>query len=114
MLVVASATEVDRYFNVLSVLYLSIVGAWIVPGTHKDALTLMEGVLLDNRNEYLYASVQAEGKGGVCAPSLYAEDSDAMKKSRLAAMKAFGQEFTRRACRLSPSPRGDRYETPGK
>src|SRR5437764_1394562 len=37
VLVVKGAAQIDRYSNPLAVLYLSIVGGFFVPATHRDA-----------------------------------------------------------------------------
>ncbi len=112
VLVLATVTDVDAYVNPLSVLYLTIVGMMVVPGSHREALTLVEGVLLDNRNEYLYTAVVAEGKGFTTGPLVGIEDADAIRDSRVAALRSFGEEFVKKASAVRPAPSYRRYETP--
>jgi len=63
VLVVNGATQLDRYSNAGSALYWTIIGLFIVPGTSADALFLGSATLWDVRNEYLYASAEAEAIG---------------------------------------------------
>lgn len=115
VLLLGSVSDVDRYINPLSLLNLTIAGMWIFPAHHRDALTILEGVLLDNRNEYLYVVAEGEGTASLLAPYAYIEDEDAVRKSRGRAFEAFGKEFVQkcRGLRLaSQSPLGPQYETP--
>lgn len=63
LLLINAITDTDKYANILSVLDLTIVGMLVVPGHHAEAVTIMEGLLIDNRNEFLYMSARGEGKG---------------------------------------------------
>jgi rhombotail lipoprotein len=100
LLVISFATGVDEYANIASVLNLTIVGMWIVPGHHRDALTIAEGAILDNRNEYLYAFARGEGKDGIVRPLVYADNSKVIVSSRLNALHAFGQDLIANASQL--------------
>ena len=95
------ATDLDEYVNPLSVLDVTIVGMWIAPGHHRDALTIVEGVMLDNRNEYLYAFARGEGTSSIVRPFAYADDSKAIGPSRMLALQAFGKDFVARASQLA-------------
>ena len=105
LLVVSLATATDEYANPSSILYVTIVGMWIVPGTHRDALTVAEGVLLDNRNEYLYAFARGEGETKIVRPVVYADSAAAVASSRLTALERFGRAFIEQARQLrAPAP----------
>jgi len=97
---------------VLSVLNLTLVGMVIVPGHHKEALTIIEGVVFDNRNEYVYLVASAEATSVATAPLALLDDRDASRKSRLGALHRFGDALAREAHRFRPGPPGPRYETP--
>lgn len=115
VVLVQTVTEVDSYVNPLSILDLTIAGMWIVPGHHREALTIVEGIVMDNRNECLYAAIVAEGKGSTLAPLMYADRDDAIRRSRVAAFRAFGKELVTRSRGLHGAafdPAGRRYETP--
>jgi hypothetical protein len=100
LLVVSFATGVDEYANLASVLNLTIVGMWVVPGHHRDALTIAEGAILDNRNEYLYAFARGEGQDRIIRPWVYADNWKVIVSSRLNALHAFGQDLIANASQL--------------
>lgn len=74
VLILNSISDVDRYNNPLGMAYITIVGAWLVPGTHSDALVIMSGSLWDVRNGYLYATARAEGEASEFGPAFLLED----------------------------------------
>jgi hypothetical protein len=100
LLMLSIATDLDEYVNPLSVLNITIVGMWLAPGHHRSALTIIEGVMLDNRNEYLYAFARGEGQSSIVRPLVYADAYKAIEPSRIAALKAFGEDFVARASQL--------------
>lgn len=115
VLVLRSTTEVDGYLNPLSVLDLTIVGMFLSPGHHRDALTIVEGMVIDNRNQYVYFAGSAEGTGTTMAPLAAIEEKDAIRDSRRAALKAFGELLLREGRRLARIPAaGPRYDSPGQ
>ena len=101
LLIVNLATATDEYVNPASVLYITIVGMWLVPASHRDALTVAEGVLLDNRNEYLYAFARGEGEKKSIRPAMYADTLAVVNASRVEALKSFGVAFLDQARQLS-------------
>jgi hypothetical protein len=100
LLMLSIATDLDEYVNPLSVLNVTIVGMWLAPGHHRSALTIIEGVMLDNRNEYLYVFARGEGESSIVRPLVYADAYKAIEPSRVAALEAFGKEFVARASQL--------------
>jgi hypothetical protein len=93
-------TAIDEYSNPFSLLNLTILGMWFAPGHHRDALTIADGVMIDNRNEYLYAFARGEGEAGIIRPYMYADSWKAVRPSRLLALRSFGQEFIKNASQL--------------
>jgi rhombotail lipoprotein len=114
VLIMRSVTDVDAYVNPLAVLDLTIVGLYLIPGHHKDALTITEGMVIDNRNQFLYFAGSAEGKGTTTGPIGVIEERDAVGESRRASMHAFGETLVLEARRARSYVPGPRYETPGK
>jgi hypothetical protein len=100
LLTINSATDVDEYTNPASVLDLTVVGMWVAPGHHRDALTIVEGVMIDNRNEYLYVYARGEGQENLVRPFVYADTWKAVRPSRLQALRSFGREFLNQASQL--------------
>lgn len=108
VLVVESASDVDRYNNVSALLYWTIVGAYLVPGTHADALVIVKGALWDVRNEYLYLTVSSEGEARKIGPAFVLENSESIRIARDEALAEFGKEVVRRLKTMrgtSPGPR---------
>lgn len=101
LLVVNLATATDEYVNPASALYLTIIGMWLVPASHRDALTVAEGVLIDNRNEYLYAFARGEGETKSVRPAMYTDTLGVVNASRVEALKSFGVAFLEQARQLS-------------
>lgn len=96
LLVVNSTAATDRDSNVLSLLYLTIAGFWVSPGTRCDALYMMDGVLVDVRNEYVYATVQSEGTDHVTRPLAILDEAVAVDGARAKAVEAFKPELLKR------------------
>lgn len=100
LLVVNLATATDEYVNPASALYITIIGLWLVPASHRDALTVAEGVLLDNRNEYLYAFARGEGESKSVRPAMYTDTPAVVRSSRVEALKKFGAALVEQARQL--------------
>lgn len=101
LLVLSTNTENESYVNVLSVFDLTIIGMWVVPGHHQDSHTIVEGTLIDNRNEYLYSFARAHGEEKKVRPFVFIERKMSDKSSRLKALKAFGEKMIKQ---LSENP----------
>ena len=96
LLVIHGAAQTDSYKNPAAVFNLTLVGGYVVPGSHRDSLFMMEGVLLDVDNGYVYTGVQAEGVGKIIRPTFVIEDKDAIALAKTRAIGEFGDEFLRR------------------
>ena len=114
VLILRSTTDLDSYINPLSLLDLTIVGMFFVPGHHRDALTIVEGMVIDNRNQYVYLAASAEGKGSTVAPLTAVDAKDVVKESRCAALKSFGELLLQEGRRLKGWAPGPRYDSPGQ
>ena len=97
VLILRSVTDVDSYVNPLSVLNVTIVGLWLAPGHHTEALTMVEGMVIDNRNQFLYFAGSAEGLGSTCGPALVIQNRDAVGESRRNALRSFGEVLVKEA-----------------
>ena len=114
VLIMRSVTDVDSYINPLGVLDLTIAGMFLIPGHHKDALTIVEGIVIDNRNRFLYFAGSAEGTGSTFGPLAVIQEKDAVRESRRQALHSFGERLTREARQARAWVPGPRYESPGK
>lgn len=101
LLVISDASSVDRYNNPSALFYWTIVGAYLVPGTHSDALVMMRSSLWDVRNGYLYATQDAEGMGKRVGPAFVTEDVDAVYAAKKMAIADLGKKLTDRLIQLN-------------
>ncbi len=108
LFVVHAATQTASYKNFAAVFNLTLVGGYVVPGSHKDSLFVLEGVLLDVDNGYIYTGVQAEGVGKIMRPTFVIEDKDAIAKAKAKALAQFGDDFLKRMRALKSMPESDR------
>jgi len=106
VLVVSGAGQVDRYNNGWSALYVTLVGAFFVPGTEADGLFLANATLWDVRNEYLYASAEAEGTEHARGPPFMVDDDRTLTAARAKGAAALGGEVERRLRSLIGPPAG--------
>lgn len=72
-----------------------------MPGTHSDALVMMKASLWDVRNEYLYATEEAEGIAKRIGPAFVIEDVDSIDQAKKIAIEDFGKKLTDRLIRLN-------------
>lgn len=101
VLVITDVSSVDRYNNPAAFLYWTIIGAYLAPGTHSDALVMMRSSLWDVRNGYLYATEEAEGMAKRSGPALVLEDVDSIDQAKHVAIADFGKKFTERLIRIN-------------
>ena len=57
---------------------------------------MMEGVLVDVDNGYIYTGVQSEGVGKLVRPTFLIEERDSVKRAKTVAVSNFGDELVRR------------------
>jgi rhombotail lipoprotein len=104
LFVIHGAAQTDSYKNFASVLNLTVVGGYVVPGSHKDSLFMMEGMLLDVDNGFIYTGVQAEGVGKIIRPTFIIEEKDAIAQAKTKAIAEFGNEVLQRLRRMAAGP----------
>ncbi|VTS02685.1 Uncharacterized protein OS=Leptonema illini DSM 21528 GN=Lepil_1997 PE=4 SV=1 [Gemmata massiliana] len=104
LLVINGAAQTDSYKNFAAVFNLTLVGGYVIPGSHKDSLFMLEGVLLDVDNSYIYTGMQAEGVGKIVRPTFVIEDKDSIALAKTKALTQFGDEVLKRMRRLAANP----------
>lgn len=114
VLLLRSVTDTQGSPNLLAVLDLTIVGMFVIPGHHAESLSVVEGVVIDNRNQFLYFAASAEGSGSTFGPLAVMERRNAEAESRRNALRAFGDLLVQDACRARGFVPGPRYDTPGQ
>ena len=104
LLVIRGAAQTDSYKNFAAVFNLTLVGGYVIPGSHKDSLFMLEGILLDVDNGYIYTGVQAEGVGKIVRPTFVIEEKDSIALAKTKALTQFGDEVLKRMRRLAANP----------
>jgi len=96
VLIIDYEPAVDRYNNISAWLYLTIVAGFLIPGTHSDALVMVNGALWDVRSEYLYLTVEVEGEAQKIGPAFLLKDEDSIALAKQAALQLFHEEARQR------------------
>jgi hypothetical protein len=102
--IIQGTAQTDTYKNPGAVFNLTVVGGYLVPASHKDSLFVMEGILIDVDNGFIYAGLQVEGMGKVMRPTFVIEDKDSIAKAKANAVAQFSLEVVKRMRQLA----GDR------
>lgn len=100
--VVKAAEETDSYHNPASLLYATVVGGYLIPGSHRDTLFLIQGGLIDVGNGYLYATVESEGEANLVRPTFIMKDKDSIEAAKKMALDNFGPELMQQLKSLCP------------
>ena len=104
LFVIHGAEQTDSYKNAASVFDLTVAGGFLIPGSHRDSLFMMEGLLVDVDNGFIYTGVQAEGVGKIVRPTFVIENKDAIARAKTRAIQEFGSEVVQRMRRLAAGP----------
>lgn len=91
LLIINGVAAVDRYNNGNAAWYATILGAYLAPGTHSDALFMIEGTVWDVRTGYLYGTQTAEGTAQSVGPAASLQDKDVVARAKEAALESFGK-----------------------
>jgi hypothetical protein len=92
VLVVNGAAAVDRYNNGYAAWYATILGIYLAPGTHSDALFMVEGTLWDTRTGFLYGTQTAEGTAHSVGPAAWLDDKEVVARAKQEALQSFGEQ----------------------
>jgi hypothetical protein len=92
LLVLQGGAMTESYMNPAAVFNVTVVGGFVVPGSHRDALFLIQAGLVDVSNGFLYASMETEGEGSTLAPTFIIEEKDAIDRAKQEALTRFGPE----------------------
>jgi len=91
VLIVEGVGSVDRYNNGYAAWYVTLIGAYVAPGTVSDALFMIHSSLWDARTERLYATQTVEDRSTLTGSAVLLEDSRALAQAKTAALAEFGK-----------------------
>ena len=82
VLIVKAAQDLDRYVNPSSILYATLAGYYLVPGSHADVLMMAKATMWDVGNDYLYLGAEAEGEASKIAPGAFLKNEDVINTAK--------------------------------
>lgn len=90
VLILEGVGAVDRYNNRYALLYATLIGAYLAPGTVSEALFMVSGSLWDARTDRLYATQTAEGRSTLVGSAAVLEDGQSVAQAKQAALEQIG------------------------
>jgi hypothetical protein len=87
--------------NPLALSYLTIVGAFLAPGSRGSALALSRAVLVDVRTGYLYDVMEGYGEQGRVAPVAFLDEEALEHAARVAALNDLAKAAAEKVRRLA-------------
>jgi rhombotail lipoprotein len=96
LLLVDGIGAVDRHNNAYSLLYPTILGAYLAPGTVSDALFVIDGRLWDVPADVVGDRETAEGTAQEVGTAVMVEDADVLRAAKRRAIDAFGAVIAER------------------
>ena len=93
VLIVNGVSSVDRYNNGWGGTYILIITPFFVPGTIADGLVMINAVMWDVRNQYLYLSAEAEGTAKQTKPAFFINENHLINDARSNAVVALRKEL---------------------
>jgi hypothetical protein len=88
MLVIRDACAASYSWSLLSILDLTLIGAWIVPSHPCEADSVMEGTVVDIRDGHVCCRAQSEGSYRVIIPLPYLQVPKLQAQARLSALRS--------------------------
>jgi hypothetical protein len=96
VLLVSGTSADGEWKNPLALLDLTVVGGFVLPATHREAMYRVEAALMDVNNGFLYASAEAEGEAASIGPTFIHDAREAVDHAKQSALSAFGPELLTR------------------
>ena len=96
VLVIQAVSEDSQWMNALAILDLTLIGAFFAPGHSTEAVAILEGLIVDTRNEYVYAAATGMGETGERTRTLAMIDEatdQARRDARMMALNALGEDL---------------------
>lgn len=101
VIAIDESVDTDRYLNPLSLLNITIAGMWLAPGHHRDSYAILDAVMIDTNNGYIYGIARGEGEVKSIRPYMFAERDIGQDEARLIALKSLGKDIVEKTKKLS-------------
>ncbi|MCB1189862.1 MAG: hypothetical protein H7A23_18520 [Leptospiraceae bacterium] len=106
VLLVKGGNYMEEDSNVFSILYATIIGLWIVPGSIRNSLFVVNASMWDVRNEFLYLTAEAEAEEKITRPYGFLNEKDLIKRTKDKAFESLKIELEKRISNLKASASG--------
>lgn len=100
VVIVTGAAALERYSNASALLYPTILGLWVAPGSHANALCLVSASVWDVKDGYLYAAAETEGTVRRRVPYMHLDEDEVAEGAKRAALEELAGELGRSLGRL--------------
>lgn len=107
LLLVDGVGAVDRYNNAYALLYSTVLGAWLAPGTVIDALFILTSRLWDLRTDQLLDQQTAEGQAHRTGAVVLMDNTETLKEAKGRAIDIFGEIAVSRLRSLTTKQAGN-------
>jgi len=98
VIVIKTIVELDKYFNPAALLDLTIIGAYWIPGSNRDAYAKTRIEVIDLDSKRIISHFDGEGCDKISKPSFLIDSEEAVSKAKLDslrnALRAFYKKFS--------------------
>jgi len=109
VLVITGIADIDDYNNLLAMTYVGLVTALFVPGSEIDALFMVNAILWDVNNQFLYFAAEAEGTSHQMRPPILIRESLAIENAKRRAVPLLYDELIKKMETLA-----EKYASPSE
>ena len=100
VLIVEGVGTVDRYNNGYAAWYLTLIGAYVAPGTVSDALFMIHSSLWDTRTARPSATQTGEGRSTLAGSARFLEDGQVLALAKKLALEDLARKVAEELIRL--------------
>ncbi len=100
VLVFSEAAHIQKYLNFFSIFDYVLVGLWVAPGHHRDAYIVVDAMLVDVANGYVYGTARGECETKEMKPYMYCDDGDTIREAHVEAVRQLGTKLENEAKRI--------------
>jgi hypothetical protein len=100
VLVVTGAAGFESYSTAASLLYWTIIGLWVAPGTQVDGVCYLAASMWDVRSGFLYLAAETRGYARRRVPYMHLDEPSVAAEARSNALADLGRELQLRGAKL--------------
>lgn len=104
VLIVTGASAVARYSNPAALLYPTVVGLWVAPGSHAVGVCLATGSLWDVRSGFLYATAEEQATWTQTVPVMHVDEDLVVESAKKTAVASLARALELRLRKLGAAP----------